>query len=645
MAMNAATGKWLYGSLFCLALPALLVLWARTAEPNIGPAPGGETWTFAAWAAGAAGIVLVLAGMGGLKKFGNGLPMNAFPPERFVTQGVYRFFRHPIYIGFCLLCGSISILAGSAAGFFLITPVMILLCAALVAGYEQSAIEARFGKPVFTPFFTPPPALDLPASFSRKLCAAVIVFVPWLLLYELLLYTGESSKLISTVLPFEKKLPVIEWTEFFYLLTYPFVALAPFFLRTQRQLRTFVLAGWWTIAAGIFLQFVLPFASPPREFIPQTFFGKLILWERAYDGPAAAFPSFHVMWAFFAAVIFSSSFPKLRVFFFSAAVLIALSCVTTGAHSIADVLAGAAIMPLVFHRLQPWKNMQRVSEKLANSWREWRYGGFRVISHSLYAGLAGVTGILIVGQFTGSIPALLLITGCSLAGAALWGQFIEGSPRLLRPFGYYGSIIGGVGGAFLAQYFFHVPALTIAGAVALAAPWVQAVGRLRCLVQGCCHGKIAENGDGIRYVHEKSRVCHISGLKGQPLHNTQLYSILLNAAAGLVLFRLWYGGASAGMLAGMYLILNGASRFVEEHFRGEVQTKTVGGLRLYQWAAVLSIISGAALTTLQVNAPLALQPVSQAYLLLAALGAGLLSAFAMGMDFPGSNVRFSRLSG
>ena len=34
--MNERLGKILYGSLFAVVLPALLVLWARAAAPNVG---------------------------------------------------------------------------------------------------------------------------------------------------------------------------------------------------------------------------------------------------------------------------------------------------------------------------------------------------------------------------------------------------------------------------------------------------------------------------------------------------------------------------------------------------------------------------------------------------------------------------------
>ena len=45
---------------------------------------------------------LILAAFDSLRRYGRGLPMNAFPPPIYVSQGAYRWLRHPIYVGFCL---------------------------------------------------------------------------------------------------------------------------------------------------------------------------------------------------------------------------------------------------------------------------------------------------------------------------------------------------------------------------------------------------------------------------------------------------------------------------------------------------------------------------------------------------------------
>jgi hypothetical protein len=90
-------------------------------------------------------------------------------------------------------------------------------------------------------------------------------------------------------------------------------------------------------------------------------------------------------------------------------------------------------------------------------------------------------------------------------------------------------------------------------------------------------------------------------------------------------------------------MLSGTGRFVEESYRGEPQTKVVAGLRLYQWSAIVSVVMGAAFTAFG-SAEIAPDPSWRWSMLLPALGFGILVWCAMGLDFPESRRRFSRLT-
>jgi prolipoprotein diacylglyceryltransferase len=180
--------------------------------------------------------------------------------------------------------------------------------------------------------------------------------------------------------------------------------------------------------------------------------------------------------------------------------------------------------------------------------------------------------------------------------------------------------------------------------VAIAAPWIQALGRLRCLVQGCCHGSEAPEGVGIRYWQQHSRVCDLAQLRGVPLHPTPLYSIAGNLVIGVLLLRLWSLGVAVGLIAGVYFLLAGVARFIEESYRGEPQTPRVGGLRLYQWMAVLSVGFGVALTVMPRGSSSELVFASDWKAWVAGIIYGLLVGFVMGVDFPGSARRFARLA-
>jgi hypothetical protein len=97
------------------------------------------------------------------------------------------------------------------------------------------------------------------------------------------------------------------------------------------------------------------------------------------------------------------------------------------------------------------------------------------------------------------------------------------------------------------------------------------------------------------------------------------------------------------MVAGVYLILSGAGRFVEEAYRGEPQTPTVCGLRLYQWLAIASVACGAVITTIS-DAPRTAPPVPHPSSIVLASVCGLCAWFVTGVDFPDSIRRFARLT-
>ena len=635
-----AVKKLLYGALFVAVLPALLVAWARgtAGVVRLPVLPWG--WGLPLVAGGAC---LMLAGMTALWVDGGGLPMNAFPPPRYVDRGVYAWLAHPIYAGFCAAVAGVAILLRSASGLWLVAPVVALGSAALVLGYERDDLRARFGPPVGQRRLAlASDAATAPRSWERVACY-LIVLGPWLALYEAIAALGIPPDARLAWLPFEHRLPVIEWTELFYASAYPLVLLAPLVAATSRDLRRFSVRVLLSMALVFPIFLAFPLVAPPRPFSPHTPLGFLLAWERALDTPAEAFPSFHVILSLIAAEVFVSRMPRLKILWRAWAGAVAVSCVTTGMHAIADVVAGFAVAALVTHAAWVWERLRSAAEAIANSWKEWRLGPVRVINHGLYVGLGSFAGLMIAGAFAGAANGgLILLCGCSgLVGAGLWAQYIEGSPRLLRPFGYYGGILG-VALASLAAPLFAVSVWLPVAAFAVAGPWVQALGRLRCLVQGCCHGRPAPKEIGIRHKHARSRVCRLTEWRGLPLHPTALDSILWNAGVALATVRLWTVHAPLSLIAAVYLILGGLGRFVEEQYRGEPQTPILARLRLYQWIAVGTVVAGISVTLFPSDAA----PAPQFYwgLLAPAAFFGLVTAFAMGVDFPESNRRFARLA-
>jgi len=638
-ARSGVGGRILYGALFAVLLPAVLWAWTRATAPAIGlPA-------YKSMAGGAAlalvGALMMSAGMHALWRHGGGLPMNAFPPPRFVRQGIYRYLGQPIYLGAVLLCAGAALGAGSASGLWLVTPTLAAGAAALVLGYERPDLRRRFGAAVRPPVLALPRGTGAPPTAWERAAVYVLVLLPWLVAYQAVQFIGMPPNAVDSRLPFERSWGVLQWTQAPYASGYALVLLTPLVAGTGRALRRFALAGLVATALLTLIYLTVPLVAPPRAFEPTTWLGRMLAAEAAFNHTVAAFPSFHVMWALLAAATWPR---RARVAAYVWAAAVAASCVTTGMHSLADVAAAIILFPAVLRYDLVWEGLRRGAERIANSWREWHFGPVRLINHGAWAGLGSGFGLLVAGTLAGAdqLAGVLLVGFAALVGAGLWAQWLEGCSVLLRPFGFYGGLLGAIAGIVLASALGFEGWLLL-GAFAVAAPWIQALGRLRCLVQGCCHGGPAGAAVGIHYRHPRSRVTQLAGLAGQPLHPTPLYSILGNVVVGVLLARMWHLGAPPTLTAGVYFLLNGMARFVEESYRAEPQTRVIAGLHIYHWMALATVLAGMVVAAIPAPAPPAWAPFSSG-LLAAALALALATAMAMGVDFPRSDRRFSRLA-
>ena len=634
-----------YGATFVIGVPALLVVWAKFSAPMVrlprvgNPVVGGVI--------AAAGAVLLCSGIAALVRYGHGLPMNAYPPSRFVTEGVFRWIRNPIYIGFGLVVLGASLAVRSAAGLWLVTPVTWLAMAALVYGYEQHDLRTRFGSEALAPRrFSPPQRDESPPDRVERVATLVWTFVPWLMVYYALQALGRPRDAFSTLLPGEIRWPVFEWMELAYASAYMIVPLAVFAARTRRALREFASSG---IAATVVIALcwiVIPVAAVHRPFDHTSAVGTLLWQEQSRSANVAAFPAFHALWPMFAARASSAGRGRAwRTIAWSWVALVALSAIATGHHSVIDVIAGALLYVPLRDVGRAWQIIRDAAERLANSWQEWRIGPLRFINYGVYAGAAAAVGLTIIGSAAGEGHEMSAVwVGIwVLIGAGAYAQVLEGSSRLLRPFGWYGGVIGALIG-ILTSPLIGGEFVPLLAAAALAAPWIQSLGRLRCLVQGCCHGGPAPRSTGIRYRHRRSRVAQIAHLCGVPVYPTPVYSIIGNMVIGLLLIRLRTLSCPDSLLLGVYLMLSGCARFVEESYRGEPQTPLVLGLRIYQWFAVGTLLLGVVCT--MIPTPPRDHPfgVPSPALLAWAPAMFVVFAAAMGLDFPRSNRRFSRLA-
>ena len=393
------TDKVLYGLMFAVIIPVILIVWAKftrnivTIRLPFNLLPGYILLI--------TGAIFVCSGIWNLWRSDNRLAVNAFPPERIVKNGIYYFTRQPIYSGVALISFGVSAVTRSASGFWLVSPVFTLLMIAYVAGFKNEKTQSVPDSQDYKSFLSLPSASNIVPSFVDRLSSYFLVFIPWLIIYKAFIFIGAPEDAISTNLPFEENLPIWEFSTVFYSFAFLFSLLVPLVVKTREQLRHFITDVWFAIIFVGIIYLIFPLIIKQKDFIPHSFLGRIILYERSVDGESGALPSCHVIWAFLAATYFSRSFFKFKWIWYSLAVLISVSCITVGAHSILDVVAGFCTFIIIIYRQNIWNYLRIQSERLSNSVIQWRIGPFRVINHSFYSGAAGFTGALLTGFFLG----------------------------------------------------------------------------------------------------------------------------------------------------------------------------------------------------------------------------------------------------
>lgn len=151
----------------------------------------------------------------------------------------------------------------------------------------------------------------------------------------------------------------------------------------------------------------------------------------------------------------------------------------------------------------------------------------------------------------------LLVSGRSIAGALLFGFLaVEAAKPLLR---------------------YDIPPND---RFAVALPFSIALGRVGCLVAGCCRGAPHDGPLAIAYDDGILR------------HPAQLYEALFQLAAGYALLLLWRRKILFGRLFALYLAAYGVFRFATEFIRDTA--KPFFGLSAYQWMSMAMIVAGAA---------------------------------------------------
>ena len=102
-------------------------------------------FSYVGWAGVAFGLGFILLSMGQLWVKGKGLPISHLPPSQFVSTGIYRYFRHPLYVGYTAAFAGLSLLLRSSWSLAFSTPLLVFGWLGYSLFYEEPILLARFG--------------------------------------------------------------------------------------------------------------------------------------------------------------------------------------------------------------------------------------------------------------------------------------------------------------------------------------------------------------------------------------------------------------------------------------------------------------------------------------------------------------------
>src|SRR5687767_6360092 len=154
---------------------------------------------------------------------------------------------------------------------------------------------------------------------------------------------------------------------------------------------------------------------------------------------------------------------------------------------------------------------------------------------------------------------------------------------------FYGGLIAAVAVALIYLRRHRMPLWTTTDVFAPGIALGHVVGRLGCLLAGCCFGRPASVPWAITFSDPAARA-NVGTPLGIPLHPTQLYEAGAEALI-LVLLLLFErrGRPFPGRTFWTYMLLYGVSRFVVEFYRGDSRGMVFDTLSTSQFVSVLLV--------------------------------------------------------
>jgi phosphatidylglycerol:prolipoprotein diacylglycerol transferase len=179
-----------------------------------------------------------------------------------------------------------------------------------------------------------------------------------------------------------------------------------------------------------------------------------------------------------------------------------------------------------------------------------------IVDLSITLLIAGVLGakllMVIVDLFNGEPMSSVFSLGTLRAGGAIHGGILLGAAA------FYWRI-----------KHLKLPLAKTLDVITSAVPIGQAIGRIGCIMAGCCYGAYCELPWAIAFHdHEAARFGTPLDL---PLHPVQFYFCLSNLAIFAILAAFGRRRKFFGQISALYFVLEGAFRIVLETWRGDLE--------------------------------------------------------------------------
>lgn len=220
------------------------------------------------------------------------------------------------------------------------------------------------------------------------------------------------------------------------------------------------------------------------------------------------------------------------------------------------------------------------------SWPVYSYGVLLALAY-----LAGLQLAVVRARRWGLNATHVMDLGIYLIIAALVGaklmlvavdfEYFRAQPRellsLVRAGGvFYGGLLGALlVGLWLARRY-ALPMWTTADLFAPGIALGHVVGRLGCLLAGCCYGRPTDVAWGITFTNPVA-ASNVGTPLGMALHPTQLYDAGAELLILLVLlFSERRGRAFPGRTFWLYMLLYAVSRYIVEIYRGDPRGMIMG---------------------------------------------------------------------